>query len=261
MDIFLLVLVGIVTGFSSGMFGIGGALISTPLLHELIGLPALLALATPLPATLPAALSGSFVYARERLLRLDIARYVLIAGIPMNILGAALVKAMPESLMMIFTGVMLLYSASVFLHRSYQEIKKGKENEPEPDERREFSRSVLLWTGAAAGFLSGFLAIGGGIVLVPAFVKVLRLPTKQALATSLICVAVLSVPGVAVHALNGFIDWKVAGILSLTVFPFSALGARLATKLRSSVLELVYGIAMLLFAIFFIVKNALTTLI
>lgn len=245
------------------MFGIGGALISTPLLRELVGLSEFLALATPLPATLPAALSGSFIYAREGLLRLDIARYVLMTGIPMNIVGATLVKSVPGQWMMILTGVMLLYSAGIFLQRSYRHIRDGKRAEEEggtgesTGPKEDLRRGLLLWTGAAAGFLSGFLAIGGGIVLVPAFVKVLRLPTKQALATSLVCVAVLSVPGVAVHASNGFIDWKVAGILCVTVFPLSALGARTATRIRSSVLELIYGIGMLLFAIFFIVKNAL----
>lgn len=259
MNIFLIILVGILTGFSSGMFGIGGALISTPLLRELVGLSELMALATPLPATLPAALSGSFVYARERLLRLDVARMVLITGIPLNIAGAALVKFMPGSLMMVLTGLMLLYSAVIFLQRSFQHARKKKTGVGEPEENggepELFGKGVLLITGAIAGFLSGFLAIGGGIVLVPAFVKVLRLPTKQALATSLVCVAVLSIPGVTVHALNGFIDWRVAGILSLTVFPLSALGARTATRLRSGMLELIYGVVMLLFALFFIAKN------
>lgn len=260
MNTFLIVLVGIFTGFSSGMFGIGGALMSTPLLRELVGLPALLALATPLPATLPAALSGSVVYARERLLRLDVAKWVLVTGIPLNVVGARLVKIMPGSLMMVLTGVMLAYSATIFLQRSAQNRKRrlmGIEPAAVGSQGENLSRGVLLATGAASGFLSGFLAIGGGIVLVPAFVKVLRLSTRQALATSLVCVAVLSVPGIIIHAWNGFIDWRVAGILSLTVFPLSALGARTATRIRSELLELIYGVAMLLFAIFFVLKNAL----
>ena len=228
------------------MFGIGGALISTPLLRELVGLPEYLALATPLPATLPAALSGSFVYARERLLRLDVAGWVLLTGIPCNIISVQLVPYVSGPLLMVLTGIVLIYSALVFLQRS---IRKGQGGEVNSDET--IPRNLLLITGGVAGTLAGFLAIGGGIVMVPAFVKVLRLPTKQALATSLICVAGFAVPGVIGHAENGFIDWKVAGILCLTVFPLSAFGAKVAARLRSRVIEVVYGIAMFLFAIFF----------
>ncbi len=256
MAILFTVLVGVFTGFSAGMFGIGGALISTPLLRELVDLPAHLAVATPLPATLPAAISGSIIYARERLLRLDVAGWVLVTGVPFNLLGVELVPMVSGPLLMVLTGVMLLYSALIFLQRSMkrrQAINQGKDGEDV--EKEKIQRSVLLLTGAVAGMLSGFLAIGGGVVLVPAFVQILRLPTRQALATSLFCVAVFALPGIIGHSRNGIIDWGVAGILCLTVFPFSALGAKAATRIRSHKLELVYGIAMLMFAIFFILRN------
>ena len=238
------------------MFGIGGALISTPLLRELVHLPEYLALATPLPATLPAAISGSIVYARERLLRLDVAGWVLLAGVPFNVLGVELVPLVSGPVLMVLTGIMLVYSALIFLQRSIKRGQTANSNKAtEEAEEVKVHRGILLLTGALAGTLSGFLAIGGGIVLVPAFVQILRLPTRQALATSLICVAVFALPGVVGHSLNGYIDWRVAGILCLTVFPFSALGAKVATRLRSHRLELIYGITMLMFAIFFILRN------
>ena len=259
MEVLYTILVGILTGFSAGMFGIGGALLSTPLLHELVGLPDLIALATPLPATLPAALSGSVIYFRERLLRTEILKWVLISGLPCNILGAWLVKSVSGPVMMILTGIFILYAAVLFLSRSLKAKRSGGSGEESISEQtgeiEVFSPLLLLAIGGVAGFLSGFLAIGGGMVMVPAFVGLLRLPTKQALATSLICVAAFSIPGVITHHLNGFIDWKVAGILCATVFPMSALGARATTKLRSETVELSFGVGMLIFAILFILKN------
>lgn len=235
------------------MFGIGGALISTPLLRELVGLPAYLALATPLPATLPAAISGSIVYARKKMLRLDVAGWVLLTGIPFNLIGVQLVPYVSGPVMMVLTGLMLVYSALIFLKRSAG--RKSGRNISENEGEENINRGLLLLTGVVAGVLSGFLAIGGGIVMVPAFVQILRLPTRQALATSLVCVAAFAVPGMIGHSLNGFIDWNVAAVLCITVFPLSAIGARFATRLHSHVIELIYGITMLMFAIFFILKN------
>ena len=250
--ILLTVLVGLITGFSAGMFGIGGALLSTPLLREMVGLPELIALATPLPATLPAALSGSFVYRKEGFLRFDVAFRVLAMALPANMLGAWIVQFVEGPIMMVLTGLVLLYSAVLFLRKGMKKPNPGAATE-------EARKNVLFYVGigALAGFASGFLAIGGGMVMVPAFVLLLRMPTKQALATSLFCVAALAIPGTIIHHLNGFIDWQAAGILMVTVFPVSALGARVSSRMKSRTLELAYGILTLLFAIAFIARNLL----
>lgn len=244
------VFIGLLIGLSSGMFGIGGALLATPLLKVGLGLPALLALATPLPAAIPAAISGTVGYARAKLVRYDIAWRVLIFAMPLNIAGAYLTKFTPGSILMIATGVVLVYSAWTFLRKGL-----SKSNENAEEIREELPGPLLYASGALAGFMSGFLAIGGGIVMVPAFVKVLRMPVKQAVATSLLCVAALAIPGVIVHTNLGHIDWNVSLILCAAVIPMSYLGARLATSLKSATLERIYGIVMLVFAIYFIVKN------
>lgn len=66
-DLVLLLAVGMVTGFSSGLFGIGGSLIGTPLLRVVVQMPPLFALATPLPVVIPSALSGAATYWRQGL--------------------------------------------------------------------------------------------------------------------------------------------------------------------------------------------------
>jgi uncharacterized membrane protein YfcA len=74
---------GGIAGLSSGLFGIGGALIATPLLR-LTGIEPLLALATPLPAAIPTALSASIAYWRHRLIRWDVAGWLLLTGLPVQ---------------------------------------------------------------------------------------------------------------------------------------------------------------------------------
>ena len=64
--------------------------------------------------------------------------------------------------------------------------------------------------GLAAGLLSGLLGVGGGILMVPAFVGWVRLPIKEAVGCSLACVGILAIPGTITHALLGHIDWTFA---------------------------------------------------
>ena len=250
--ILAIILVGIITGFAAGMFGIGGALLSTPLLFEIAGLPWEFALATPLPATIPAAIGGTFVYWREGYLRLDVAFKVLIVGLPASPLGAWLVRFVAGEVMMILTGAVLLYSALAFLRKRLDTEIEGTSGETEPAAP---PASMILGIGALAGLMSGFLAIGGGMVMVPAFVFLLRMPTKQALATSLLCVAGLAVPGSIMHHISGYIDWQAALILMASVMPVSALGARVASRMRSRRLELIYAIGTLIFALVFIARQ------
>ncbi len=250
MDVAILGSIGAIIGLSSGMFGIGGALLATPLLSLGLGLAPKIAVATPLPAAIPSAVSGTIAYSRKRLVRFDVVRRVLLFALPSTVIGAWVNDYTPDAVLMITTGVVLCYSASTFLYRGFGRAKASS---------AEVSTSIapgpLRVSSALAGFASGFLAIGGGIVMVPALVRIARLDIKEALATSLFCVAALAIPGVIVHAASDHIDWRVALTLAVVVIPFSYLGARLATNLRNKTLERIYGTAMLVFAVYFIIRN------
>lgn len=292
----LTVLIGIFVGFSAGIFGIGGALVATPLLRLIIGLPGVFAVATPLPAAIPAALSGSIVYVRKRMIRFDIAWRTLVAAVPFSQIGVYFTGRSSDTLLMVLTGVVLTYSAITFLERGFRRRPVATSPDPDPapladlteefdpielealaetadpvrpqssdppaqysspvrpqssDSPAQYSSAVLFGVGALAGFLSGYLAIGGGIILVPAFVKLLKLPTKDALATSLFCVAGLAIPGTIGHGIAGNIMWSTAFWLSVGVVPLGYVGARVATALRTATLERSYGIVMLAFAVYF----------
>src|ERR1700730_19270556 len=79
--------VGLAVGFLSGLFGKGGSAMATPLLHAL-GVPALVALAAPLPATVPSTLAATAVYWRERLVERRTFIWSVSFGIPATIAGA-----------------------------------------------------------------------------------------------------------------------------------------------------------------------------
>jgi len=84
--------------------------------------------------------------------------------------------------------------------------------------------------GAVSGLLSGLLGIGGGVVMVPAFVQLARIEVKAAIATSLVCVGAFAVPGTITHALQGHVDWRVTLALVAGVIPGARLGAALTIR-------------------------------
>ncbi len=239
------VLIGISIGLSSGLFGIGGALVATPLLKLFGGLSALLALASPLPASIPSALSGSWAYYKKSLINFRVVGIVLASAIPLNLIGSYASHYVQSDLLMIATAAVMMYVAITFVVRAWLLKEQAEQS-------LRLSVLPLVVVGIITGIFSGLLAVGGGIVMVPAFVRIVRMPLKTALATSLFCVAGLALPGTLVHSSLGHVDWNVALVLALSSIPFSFLGARLALKLRNQLLERIYGLFMLCFASYFL---------
>jgi uncharacterized protein len=236
---------GALIGFSAGLFGIGGALIATPLLNILAHLPPMLALATPLPTALPSAIAGTIAYHREGLIEFRVVRFVLAGAVPASLLGTWLTQFVQGDAMMLATGAFMLLVGGTFFVRGWLL------GETAVQELRLQPISLVV-TGVVAGFIAGFLAIGGGLVLVPMFVRFNHMKFKQATATSLFCVAVLSVPATLGHWALGHIDWGVAALLALASTPMSFLGARAAITMRNRTLERVYGTFMIAFAVYFL---------
>jgi uncharacterized membrane protein YfcA len=262
MDVPLTISIGAFIGLSSGMFGIGGALLATPLLRIVLGLTEIHAVATPLPAAIPAALSGTFVYVRKRLVRFDVAWRVLLIAVPFSQVGVLVTELTAGIVLMVLTGIVLGYSAWLFIERGFKRSDAAAQHDETVNDvvrqPRTYDTAMTYLSGAAAGFVSGFLAIGGGIILVPAFLKLLKMPTKEAVATSLFCVAGLAVPGTIGHTIADNIRWDVAVLLAIGVIPFGYLGARIASGMQTKTLERAYGFVMLAFAVFFVAHQLAT---
>lgn len=246
--IFWTIITGMITGTSSGLFGIGGAMIGTPLLKLFVGLSPMLALATPLPAAFPASVSGSWNYYKAGLIQLRVAKYILLGGIPSAFVGSMLTQYVEGNFMMLLTAVFLSLVGGTFFVRGWILQEKT-------EAMKKLSVTQLLISGCASGFLAGFLAIGGGVVMIPVFVQFVRMNIKQAFATSLFCVAILAIPGIIGHAYLGHIHWQTALILSFVSIPASFLGSRLAIRARSQQLERLYGTFMIIFAAYFFFIN------
>ena len=85
--------------------------------------------------------------------------------------------------------------------------------------------------------LSGLLGVGGGVIMVPAFVELAKLPVKTAIATSLACVAIFAIPSTITHGLQHDIDWRVALLLTFGVIPGARIGAAAAIRTKDDRLQ------------------------
>lgn len=99
---------------------------------------------------------------------------------------------------------------------------------------------LCLAIGAVAGFLSGLLGVGGGVLVVPALVLLLRFPQKLASGTSLVAIAPISVVGLVAYLLNGHIRWEIGIPLAIGMVLGGQLGSWLLAKLPARVVSWIF---------------------
>ena len=244
--IILTTLVGVATGVLSGMFGVGGAIISTPAIRAL-GASPLDAVGSTLPSILPSAVSGTIRYAREGLVLVRVAVITSLAGVAASVGGALLSDTVPGGghALMLITAALVAFTAYRLGRPALVSAPAYAESDAEMAEPHEGPVRDEAWRlaviGLGAGGLSGLLGIGGGILMVPAFTSWARVPIKQALATSLACVGVLAIPGTITHAALGHIDWMFALPLCVGVIPGAQIGAHLTIQSSDRTLRLLVG--------------------
>ncbi len=230
----LTALVGLLAGVLSGAFGVGGATISTPGIR-LLGVAPLMAVGTTLPAILPSAVSGGLRYRDEGLVDWRAVVWTVPVGVAASLAGAAAAGLVPGEghVLQLLTAALLGLSAWRMVSKVGRPNAANVGADPDSEEplTREPSPLGLGAVGLVAGGLSGLLGIGGGVVMVPAFNHI-GLSVRTSVATSLVCVGALAVPGTIAHAALGNIDWRTALVLAVTVVPGARLGATASLRLR-----------------------------
>jgi uncharacterized protein len=224
---------GAVIGGLTGLFGVGGSSIATPML-ALLGVPPILAVASPLPATIPSATGAVIPYVREGEARWRAAAWTVLGGAPAAILGAYVSKLVGGPTLLILSGIALVAVGA----RVIQGVDPAMRRRG--GERRQ-RRLVLVGVSAGIGFLTGLLANGGGFLLVPAYILLFGLRMRQAAGTSLLVVIVLAIPTLLVHWSLGHIDWAVAGAFALGAVPAAFVVGRFAHVVEGPLIRRAFG--------------------
>ncbi|HEX3376872.1 MAG TPA: sulfite exporter TauE/SafE family protein [Candidatus Acidoferrales bacterium] len=234
-------LVGVIIGFLGGLFGKGGSAIATPLL-AIVGFPGFIAVASPLPATIPGTLLASAQYWKHKLIDWRVVSWSIGIGIPATIIGSLITKFTGARFLLILTAIFVLGFGLSFLISPTETKSAAPLPQSNEKEKITFSRTRLALIAFGVGFISGLLANAGGFLLAPAYIRLLKLPIKKSFACSLAVSAALAVPGTIVHTYLGHISWTVTGLVALGSIPCSIIGARVAIRSSSSRLARMYGL-------------------
>ncbi len=276
MNLFFLVGIGGAVGFLSGLFGVGGGFLLTPLLI-FSGVPASVAVASVTGQVVAASTSGALSYYRRGQIDLHMALYLVLSGVlgafggvaTFQVLRAAgqldLVISLGFLLLLGFVGTLMLVEAA----RAILKRRAGivtREKLPNQHNwfhglpwRVRFKKSRLyisvipvLALGVAIGFVGSLLGIGGGFILVPALVYILRMPGNMVIGTSLLQVVAMMAATTILHAVSSqSVDILLAFCLMVGGTVGAQFGASAGKYLRGEQLRALLAILVLAVAIRF----------
>jgi uncharacterized membrane protein YfcA len=238
---------GASVGVLFGLFGVGGSSFATPVLW-LLGVPPLLAVASPLPATMPSAISGAISYVRRGEMDWRVVRLSVAGGVPATVAGALLSRLIDGRALLVASGVVLAVTG-------IRVLRPGSPETHAAGSRRRRNGRLVAGAAAGVGLFTGLLANGGGFLLVPLYLLVLGLPMRTSSGTSLAVIAALSLPTFVTHLALGHIDWRVAVGFAAGSIPAAYLGGRLAHRIRSDRLRIAFGWLLLGFAVYFVIRQ------
>jgi len=230
----LLILIGVVAGVCSGMFGLGGGVVIVPALVAL-GTPGVAAVGTSVAVVLVNAVVGTVQH--RHLGHVDLRRGLAMAlgAALLAPLGSLVAAALPEALLRGSFAVMLL-GTGIALYRT--------RHRPARDQReRRVGFLVGVGMGAAGGFLAGLFGIGGGTILVPLQVFA-GIPMLSAVGTSLLVIIAGATSALASHFVLGNVHGGAALLIALGGVVGSVVGSRAASRVGNARLRVAFAIVL-----------------
>jgi uncharacterized membrane protein YfcA len=269
-NVFLLLGMGLAVGFLSGMFGIGGGFLMTPLLI-FVGISPAVAVATVSTHIAASSFTGAVAYWRRRAIDAALALMLLAGGIAGTISGVLLFTALRQlgqlDIVIGLSYLLLLVSVgATMVAEGLRAILRARQGKPVELRRPgshtwihglplkiRFKRSKIYVSAipvCAIGFIMGFIGaimgIGGGFLLVPMLIYFLRVPTSVVIGTSMVLTLITMASATILHAAtNHLVDAVLALILMAGGVAGAQFGARAGQKMRSERLRLLLGILVL----------------
>lgn len=217
MSIVALVLVGLLIGLIFGGVGGGGAILTVPALVVIAGQDAADAMTSSLVVVGLAASAGVIGSVRGGRVAWRTAVGFGVAGVPAAWVGSLLNQVVdPRVLMLGFACVMFLAAAAMLSKRLCGDAMSAtiaSDNPPTPGRGARFIATMAA--GVGVGFLTGFFGVGGGFVIVPALVLIVKLPMDIAVGTSLVVVAANALASLGARTAVAHFDWPVIAPFTL----------------------------------------------
>lgn len=220
------ILVGLVAGFLSGLFGVGGGILMVPAMVIVLHVGQRLAHGTSLAAVLPIALSSLIGYMIEGKVDWPVAGLLSIGAVGGAVLGTHFLHLLPQrtvgwafALLLIATAFRLVFDSSDAGGRPELTI---------------LTAIGLVVAGFLTGILAGLLGVGGGVIMVPAMVVLFSIPAVVAKGTSLAVIMPTAVMGTWRNRTKGNVDIRLAIVLGVSGVVSAYLASMIAVGLSET---------------------------
>lgn len=245
---------GALIGLLMGAFGGGGSLIAIPLLVYVVGQDVRAAQATSLVIVIAAAIAGLITAARADEVRWRAgAAFGLATGLS-AVAGSLLSRALnPDLLLLLFSPVMVAGAAAMVSERARRpaEFTPWKHG-VDP------SRVVrVLGIGLAVGWIIGLFGVGGGFVIVPVLVLVLRFGINEAVGTSLLIVIIAATFALGDRISGGDVEWDIAIPFAVAAALGAYAGRRIAEQVANETLRRAFAAVIVIAAAYTAIRSAL----
>jgi len=269
-NVFVILAMGLAVGFISGMFGIGGGFLMTPLLIFL-GISPAVAVASVTGHIAASSMSGAISYWQRRAIDLALAFMLLAGGIIGTAFGVWLfttLRAIGQLDVTIGVSYVVLLGivGALMVIESVRAILRARQGKPVELRRpgshtwihglplklrfkrsRIYVSAIPVWgIGFIIGFVGAIMGIGGGFLLVPMLIYVLRVPTATVIGTSMVLTLVTMASATIMHAaVNHLVDALLALFLMVGGVIGAQFGARAGQKMSGERLRLLLGLLVL----------------
>ncbi|HYL26217.1 MAG TPA: sulfite exporter TauE/SafE family protein [Candidatus Nitrosotalea sp.] len=237
-----------IASVAGSMVGLGGGFVLVPILRIFLGFSPAAVAGTSLVLIAANSLGGAFTYLLHRRVHVKIGLLIALGGLPSSILGAMLSLRISARLFDLLLAVILI-AIAVDLVWNAEKRLAGRSEIHRVHEIKGMSYRGALGLGFVVGIFLSLFGLGGGIVIIPAFLYFSELPLHAISATSQFAILLTSPPGLIVHVLQH-------DVVGRDVIPLVAggllggpIGARLSLRLRSPQLVIAIAIALVATAI------------
>jgi hypothetical protein len=265
---FLLLGLGGIVGILSGMFGVGGGFLMTPLLF-FIGIPPAVAVATEANQIVASSFSGVLAHLKRKTVELRMGTVLLVGGLIGAALGVQLFNALKaigqvDLLVKLSYVVFLGIIGGLMFIESLRAIMKTRGGAVVTTRRKHFwvhnlpfkmkFRTSGLYisvippvlVGVLVGILAAIMGVGGGFIMVPAMIYLLGMPTKVVVGTSLFQIIFVTAFTTLLHATTNFtVDMGLAVLLLIGGVIGAQIGARIGVKLKAEQLRVLLALMVL----------------
>lgn len=236
----VVVLVGILAGFLSGLFGVGGGILIVPGLVLVAAMDQRMAHGTSLAAVLPIAASSMVTYWAHDHIDWPVVLFLAIGAVGGAVLGTKLLQVLPHRTLGLAFAVLLLASAArLFMADS----GTGR------DDLDLLMAVLLVVVGLLTGILAGLLGVGGGIIMVPAMMMFFGIPPVIAKGTSLGVIIPTSIMGTWRNRTKKNVDFRAAAIVGIAGVLAAIAGGTLSARMSDTLSNVLFAVLLTVVAI------------